>query len=397
MVFTRSLGLLGVVVVAAVAVAGCSGSPGIASSEPRKGEGPLRVEVVASGLEHGWDLGFLPDGRVLVPQRPGRLAMLSGTGPGAEVSSVDAAFDDVYVEHETGLMGLLVHPDFATTREFTTCQSHRTSTGEPEDVRLVTWRLAEDGRSAQRVKDPLLAGLPVNANGRHAGCRMELAQDGALLVGTGDAAFNGLAQDRSRLGGKVLRMNLRTGEPWPGNPWLDSPDPAERLALTYGHRNVQGVATRPGTEQVYVAEHGPRVDDEVNLVRPGGNYGWAPVGDPGGYDEDVPMTDLGRFPDAVPALWSSRWPTEAVCDAEFLSGPDWGDLDGTLAVTTLKGSKLILLQLSPDGEAVRQVAMPAELNGTHGRLRAAQRGPDGALYLTTSNGQDDKVLRVSRT
>ncbi|WP_073488499.1 PQQ-dependent sugar dehydrogenase [Streptoalloteichus hindustanus] len=380
----------------AVAVAGCSGAPGVASSEPRADEPRLRVDVVANGLEHGWDVGFLPDGRLLVPQRAGRLALVSSGSPGATVSPVEADFGDVYVEHETGLMGLLVHPDFATSRQFTTCQSRKAPSGPPEDVRLVTWKLADDGRSAQRVRDPLLSGLPVNPNGRHAGCRMELAHDGALLVGTGDAAFNGMAQDRSRLGGKVLRMNLQTGEPWPGNPWLGSPTPEERLTLTYGHRNVQGLATRPGTDRVYLAEHGPTVDDELNLVRPGGNYGWGPEGDPNGYDEDVPMTDRARFPEAVEALWSSGRPTEAVCDVAFLAGEQWGDLDGTVAITALKGRKLLLAHLSPDGQEVRRVTTPPELNGAYGRLRGAQRGPDGALYVTTSNGQDDKVLRITR-
>ena len=190
-------------------------------------------------------------------------------------------------------------------------------------------------------------------------------------------------------------MNIDTGEPVPGNPFLDSPNRNERLIYTYGHRNAQGVAPRPGG-QVFLAEHGPDVDDEINLVQPGGNYGWDPSrgGTEDSYDESVPMTDLQRFPDAVEAVWSSGDSTEAVCGATFLTGPQWGALDGMLAVTALKGSKLMLFRLAPDG-AVQELVVPPELDNTHGRLRAVQQGPDGALYVTTSNGSDDKVLRIT--
>ncbi|WP_199441273.1 PQQ-dependent sugar dehydrogenase [Umezawaea beigongshangensis] len=351
----------------------------------------LLVEEVAGGFEHAWDVGVLPDGRMLVTQRPGRLALVDGD----RVSQVAADFGDVLVRGEGGLMGMAVHPDFATSREFTTCQTHQEG-GTAVDVRLVTWQLSEDGTSARRVADPLLGGLPVNPGGRHSGCRPTVAPDGALLVGTGDAADGSAPQDRSGLGGKVLRIDLETGGAAEGNPFADSADEDERRLLAFGHRNVQGVAVRPGTGQVFTSEHGPDVDDEVNLLRPGGNSGWDPSrgGTAGGYDESVPMTDAERFPDAVPAVWSSGRPTEATCDLAFLTGERWGELEGTLAVTALKGSKLLLFALDEAG-AVRSVTIPEELDGTYGRLRAARSAPDGALYVTTSNGSDDKLLRIT--
>jgi aldose sugar dehydrogenase len=383
-------------VMALVLATGCTG----AHSQP-KGDAPrsvtapaLKVEVVASGLRHGWDVGFLPDGKALISQRPGRLTLLSSTRPGASTTNVRANFSDLFVNSEGGLMSLLIHPEFADNRRFVTCQTYQQS-GRGVDVRLINWRLAEDGRSAERVGEPLLTGLPVSS-GRHSGCRLELAADSSLLVGTGDAAQGVNSQDRTGLGGKVLRLDLATGGPAPGNPFASAANPRERLLWTYGHRNVQGVAQRPHSDQVFTAEHGPDRDDEVNLLHAGRNYGWDPSrgGTVGGYDEDVPMTDLRRFPDAVPAVWSSGTPTEAICGAEFLSGEQWGDLDGVLAVTTLKGSKLLLFTLDASG-AVRSIAVPAELNGTHGRLRGARLGPDGALYVTTSNG-DDELLRITR-
>ncbi|MGD9531355.1 PQQ-dependent sugar dehydrogenase [Pseudonocardia sp.] len=384
---------------ALVALAGCAapepatgtGSGPAATPVPRTDTPGLRVTPVAAGFENPWDIGFLPDGRVLMTERPGRISLLSSTRPGATVTPVQADLDDVYARGEGGLMGLAVHPDFATSGRFTTCQTHAEA-GRPTDVRLVTWQL--DGTTARRVADPLVGGLPIAASGRHSGCRPTIDADGLLVVGTGDSARGALSQDLTSLGGKTLRLTL-DGDPAPGNPFADAANPAQRLVYTYGHRNVQGVALRPGTGEVYTAEHGPSTDDEVNRLRPGGNYGWDPSqgGTVGGYDESVPMTDRERFPDAVPAVWSSGRPVEAVAGAAFLSGPQWGTLDGVLAVAALRGEKLLLMTLGPDG-AVASVGVPAELDATYGRLRAVRSAPDGSLLVTTSNSSDDQVLRI---
>ncbi|MGW7533995.1 PQQ-dependent sugar dehydrogenase [Amycolatopsis sp. NPDC054798] len=378
----RLAGLLASVLV----LAACSVAPASSPSGP----GRFAVQEVADGLEHGWDVAFLPDGSLLVPQRPGKLALVRD----GRATAVRADFSDVLVQGEGGLMGLVLAADFAKSREFTTCQTHQEN-GRAVDVRLVTWRLADDGASAGKVRD-LLTGLPVNPSGRHSGCRPTLAPDGALLVGTGDTARPTVAQDRHSLGGKVLRIAAKTGEPLPGNPFRSSADPIERRIYTYGHRNVQGVAIRPGTGQVVVSEHGPAFDDEVNLLRPGGNYGWDPSkgGTDSSYDESVPMTDTTRFPDAVRPLWTSGQLTEATSGAAFLTGKQWGADEGALVVVALKGQKLLLLHLDAAAK-VTGVTLPAEFNDKFGRLRAARSGPDGSLYVTTSNGSDDKVLRVT--
>lgn len=372
-----------------------SGRPVVGTAAGSPGNPPaLKVETVASGLEHGWDVGFLPDGRVLVSQRPAVLTLLSSSRPGATATRVSADLSDVMVRGEGGLMGLVVHPDFASSRLFTTCQTHQEG-DRPVDVRLVTWQLSADGASAVRVKD-LVTGLPLNPSGRHSGCRPTVTADGALVVGTGDIARGAYPQDRTNLGGKVLRVDLRTGKALPDNPFAAAQNPAERLVLSYGHRNVQGVAIRPGTGQIYTAEHGPSNNDEVNVIRPGGNYGWDPSqgGTVGGYDESVPMTDRERFPDAVDAVWESGATTQAVCATAFLTGSQWGRWDGALVVTALRGAKLLFMTLD-DAGSVTSVSVPPEFAGDFGRLRAARTGPDGALYVTTTNGEDDKLLRVT--
>ena len=403
--------IVGLVAAVGLALGGCSAEPPAAptsvdgggagnapaapvSAPTRTGTPDLDVQVVAAGLADVWDLGFLPDGRVLVSERSGRLSLLSGTRPGATVTPVRAELGDVYVRGEGGLMGLALYPDFARSRKFVTCATHAEA-GTPTDIRLVTWTLAADGTSATRVNDPLVGGLPINPSGRHSGCRPTFATDGALLVGTGDTARGDVAQDLTSLGGKVLRIDAATGGPAAGNPYADAANPAQRLVYDYGHRNVQGLAIQPGTGAAYSAEHGPDTDDEVNLLKPGANYGWDPSqgGTVGGYDESVPMTDLTRFPDAVRAAWSSGRPPEAVSGAAFLSGPQWGELDGALAVAALRGQKLMLMRLGSSG-AVASVSVPTALDGAFGRLRAVRLAPDGALFVSTSNGSDDKILRV---
>ncbi|HVK21308.1 MAG TPA: PQQ-dependent sugar dehydrogenase [Actinokineospora sp.] len=383
------------VLLATVLLAGCTTSAGtgeVPTSStvvvPSSANAPgLKIETVASGLTHGWDIGFLPDGKVLVTQRTGDIALLSSGLPGATVTMLKAETSTIMVRGEGGLMGLVVHPDFASSREFTTCQTHWEN-GEPRDIRLVTWRLTDDEKVATRVRE-LLTGLPVAQSGRHSGCRPTLAADGALLVGTGDTARPSIPQDKNSLGGKVLRIDLKTGEALP-----DNPIPGSRV-YTYGHRNVQGVALRPNG-QVLTAEHGPDKNDEINLLKAGANYGWDPSqgGKVQSYDEDVPMTDLQRFPDAIPAKWQSGETTEAICAATFLTGSQWGSLDGALVATALKGAKLMLFTLDNDAN-VKSVAIPPEFADQFGRLRAARTAPDGSLYITTSNGDNDKLLRVT--
>ncbi|WP_066905732.1 PQQ-dependent sugar dehydrogenase [Millisia brevis] len=353
------------------------------SGGPSDPTGAWTVEVVADGLANPWDVAQLPDGSFLVDERAGRLVVID---PDGAVTEVDADFDDLFARGETGLMGLVVDPAFDDNRRFYTCQGN----ADADDIRVISWRLSDDRRSAQRLDDPLVSGL-VLSTGRHGGCRLAFDDTGSLLISAGDAAIGTTPQSLTDLGGKVLRVDPADGSPAAGNPFADSADAATRLIFTYGHRNVQGLALRPDSGQIVAAEHGPSIDDEINVLVPGGNYGWDPGA--GGYDESVPMTDLD-IPGAIPAVWSSGSPTVAVSGATFLDGPQWGRYDGWLAIATLRGSHLMLVELAPDG-TVATVERPAELDGTRGRLREVLQGDDGALYVVTDNGDDDVLLRVT--
>jgi len=337
----------------------------------------LDVAAVADGFDHPWDVAQAPDGTLLVDERAGGFTAVL---PDGTVREVRADFGDLYAQGETGLMGLVLDPAFGQNRRLYTCQGVRWDgrTSLPASVAVIAWTVSDDWATATRVADPLVGRMPVNGrSGLHGGCRLVFSSDGVLLVGTGDTADGSVAQDPRSLGGKVLRVDPRTGE---------------RQVWTLGHRNVQGLAVRPGTGQVFSVEHGPDRDDEVNLLRDGGNYGWNPGG--GGYDESVPMTD----PDiagAIPAVWSSGKPTLATCGATFLQGREWRSYDGLLLVALLKGRGVLALRLDDDGALVEQFRLP-ELDGSHGRIRSLLQGNDGALYVTTDNGGNhDRLLRVT--
>ncbi|MCY3775740.1 MAG: PQQ-dependent sugar dehydrogenase, partial [Candidatus Aminicenantes bacterium] len=265
----------------------------------------LLVSTLVSGLSIPWDLAFTPDGTMLFTEKRGVLSSRRANGT---VRNVDAEFGDLFAVGETGLMGIVVDPDFASNRRFYTCQGHL----GPE-VQVIGWTIDADYTAATRVADPLVGGIPATS-GRHGGCRLRFGPEGYLWIGTGDAASGRIPQDLTSLGGKVLRVDPFTGAGAPTNPLAPS------RVYTYGHRNVQGLALRAGTSQMWSVEHGPQRDDEINLLEAGGNYGWDPVP---GYNESVPMTDLAKYPDAVEARWSSGSPTLAVSGGIFLEGSHW--------------------------------------------------------------------------
>jgi glucose/arabinose dehydrogenase len=354
----------------AVLLVGCSAAPAAGEQSPPSDAPQLQVEVVTDGLDHPWDVVQAPDGTLLVDERAGGFTAVL---PDGEVREVVADLDDLFAQGETGLMGLALDPAFAENRRLYSCQG--STEGE---ILVVAWTVAPDWSAAERAAEPLVDGLPLNeSSGRHGGCRLEFEPDGALLIGTGDTADGALPQDPASFGGKVLKADPATGEV---------------AVWTLGHRNVQGLAVRPGSGQVFSVEHGPDRDDEVNLLADGANYGWDPDGG-GSYDESVPMTDPS-IEGAVEAVWSSGKPTLATSGATFVSGAEWGAYEGLLLVALLKEQGVLALELDDAGAVLTQFRLP-ELDGTQGRIRTVQQGDDGALYAVTDNGGDDVLLRIT--
>jgi glucose/arabinose dehydrogenase len=345
----------------------------------------LHVTTLVSGLDHPWDVGFLSDGTMFFTQRAGVFSVRLTNGT---IRQLTADMSDFWASSETGLLSVEVDPLFASNRRIYTCQG---TTDNDFTVQVVAWTVNTALTAVTRVNDPLVGGID-GTSGRHGGCQLRVASDGALLIGTGDAGFGTNPQDTHSLAGKTLRVDRFNGAGLSGNPFFGNPSAGDPRIQTIGHRNVQGLAIQPGTGTAYNVEHGPDRDDEINQLVNGGNYGWDPVPTP--YNESVPMTDKTKFPSAIDAAWSSGFPTVAPSAATFLTGSAWGSWQGALAVSELKGASLHLFSVS--GNTATEIATPPELNGTHSRLRAAEMGPDNVLYLTTDNGNNiDEILAVS--
>jgi len=348
---------------------GAGGCSGTASPSDIR----LEVDDLISDLEKPWDIDWLPNGTLLVTERPGRLNVYLG---GVDAAPFIISPDDVVPRGEGGMMGLEVDPDFASNGYVYVCTT--SDAGGDPDVRLLRFTLRTPDGGAVLAREDIVTGMPYST-GRHSGCRPRFGPDGFLWVGTGDAAIGTNPQDDDSLGGKVLRVD-RNG--------AAAPDNANGfLWYSNGHRNIQGLAFRSDGIGIS-AEHGPSVDDELNLLV-AGNFGWDPVP---GYNESVPMTDLVKFPGAVPAVWSSGSPTLALAGATFVEGAAWGDWDGVLAVATLKARHLHVYFVDAEGG----VTAEERAIGDQGRLRTPRQGPDGLLYITNDGGAGDgKVLRVT--
>lgn len=336
----------------------------------------LTTSTIISGLDHPWDIAFLPDETLLMTERGGDISIVKDGK-----KSVIEHPDDVAARGEGGMLGLAVDPEFSPNRYIYTCFN---STLSGLDVRVARWKLSSDQSRLEDRKD-IIINIPANPSGRHSGCRIGFGADGNLWVGTGDAADANSPQDLDSLGGKILRVN-RNGSPVMGN--IDGGDPR---VYSFGHRNTQGLAFYKeaiGGSYGVSVEHGPGRDDEVNALAKG-NFGWAPGA---GYGESVPMTDTTRFPGAILSMWSSGDPTIAPSDASFLYGTQWGKWQNRLAMGVLKDKHLRLIEFKTDGTLGEQLRL---LDGEHGRLRAVTLGPDNSLYISTDNGgSEDKVLRV---
>jgi glucose/arabinose dehydrogenase len=333
----------------------------------------LSTAVVQGGLSIPWDVAFLPDGQMLVTERAGRVRVYASGSPSAAL--VRTVNIPVTTGGEAGLMGIAVDIDFASNRFVYVCAS-QTVSGAWRN-RVLRYSIRGDGSwGGLKV---LVGGML--ANTIHNGCAVEMDRNGRLWVSMGDAGNGNLAQNRSSLNGKILRMNREGGTP-SDNPVIGG---VKNIVYSMGHRNVQGIAIRPGTGQVYAIEHGPNVNDEINRVVAGGNYGWP-------CHSGNNTGPCGPSATTIAPLWASGGSTIATSGGTFVGGSQWADYNGQLFVSTLKESDVRRFGINEAGTSL--------LNpGTHfdnawGRIRASVLGPGGQLYLTTSDGSNDQVIRV---
>ncbi|MGH7391059.1 MAG: PQQ-dependent sugar dehydrogenase [Candidatus Rokuibacteriota bacterium] len=326
--------------------------------------GQPRVTVVAGGLDTPWALAFAPDGRIFVTERPGRLRVVRD----GRLQADPVATLAVTERGESGLMGLALDPAFAETGRLYLC--YTTEKGRRLVNRVVALVLRDGRAREERVLVDDIPGASI-----HDGCRLKFGPDGKLYATTGDAGESRLAQQRDSLAGKILRLDADGGVP-ADNPFAGS------AIWSLGHRNPQGLAWDE-RGRLYAAEHGPSglpcCHDEVNLILPGRNYGWPEVYGRGGDP---------RFVDPIVESGLGTWAPSGMA----FSG-------GSLYVAGLRGRALYQVRLTDDGRSAGTARLLAD---AYGRLRDVVAGPDGALYVTTSNrdgrgspaADDDRILRV---
>jgi glucose/arabinose dehydrogenase len=332
----------------------------------------LVATVIRSGLSIPWDLAFAPDGRMFVTERVGNILIYASAAPGA-AQLANAPVANINASGEAGLMSIELDPNFASNNLLYVCAS--TTDGGQWLNQVLRYRM--NGNTP--VFDGYVIRSGMRANSNHDGCRIRFGPDGKLWVTMGDAGNTANGQNPNVLNGKVLRVNTDGTVP-ADNPIM--PGAAARTVVyTMGNRNPQGLTFEPGTGRVIEVEHGDDTDDEINILRAGANYGYpvcrGPCGDP-------------RFVDPA---WSSGNITLATSGADFARGVQWGAYDGSLFVAQLKESDLRRFTFTGAVATQRDIFF----NGTYGRIRTVRQGPDASLYVTTSNGTGDRVIRITPT
>jgi aldose sugar dehydrogenase len=373
-----------VLVCALLLGASCNSQPhgrgaGEMASTPADGQRmQFRVETVAENLEVPWAIAFAPDGRIFFTERPGRVRVIENGKLRAEPVTT---IREVEPTGESGLMDLTLHPQFASNHYLYLAYAYR---GDGQRVRIVRFRETGNALAEPQV---IIENIP--AARFHAGTRTRFGSDGKLYITTGDATQRELAQRLDLLVGKTLRLNEDGSIP-PDNPFTQQPNARPEI-WSYGHRNAQGIAWQPGTNTQFQTEHGPSGfdgpggGDEVNIIEAGENYGWPAI--------HHTQTKEGMF---APLL--EYTPAVAPASAWFYRGEAFPQFRGNLFFGNLKGECLIRVVF--DGRRV--VSQERLLQGQYGRLREVSEGPDGALYLSTSNrdgrgkpaGNDDRILRL---
>ncbi|MDP2006990.1 MAG: PQQ-dependent sugar dehydrogenase [Rubrivivax sp.] len=391
---TRTTTILAVAVLTA-----CGGGGGAdnadAATPPAAPAGPLRATTLASGLVNPWSLAFLPDGRLLVTERPGRLRLVSADG--RSVSPAIAGVPAVDAAGQGGLFDVALAADFASTRRIFLSYAEAGSGAEAGRNGLaVGTALLNADVTALTGWQVIYRQAPKVASSGHFGGRIVVAPGGLLYVTLGDRQANserGKAQDLAQGHGKIVRIRADGSVPT-DNPFVGRAG-ALPTTWSYGHRNVQGAALHPTTGELWATEHGPQGGDELNRVQRGANYGWplvsygceygAPVG------SCAPVGGASTGPGFEPPV--SWWVPTSIAPSglAFYTGSRFPEWRGQLFMGALAGQALWRIELS--GNAV--VSREPLLTDLRERIRDVRQGPDGWLYLLTDSG-NGRILRVER-
>ena len=348
---------------------------------PPAPQSDVMVETVAEGLIHPWAIAFLPDGRMLVTERPGRMRLANMEG---QVTAPIEGVPKVFAQGQGGLLDVALAPDFQSsgTIYFSYAEPRE---GGRNGTAVARARLVE-GDDRPRLEDVqiIFRQQPSYRADVHFGSRIVVAPDGKLFITLGERFQMQYAQDLSRHWGKVVRINPDGSVP-EDNPFVGR-EGARPEIWSYGHRNPQAAGLHPETGELWIVDHGPRGGDEVNVVRKGLNYGWPIINYGRHYSgQDIPEKREGMEQPLY--YWD---PSIAPSGMTFYTAdraPQWR---GNLFVGALAGRHLARLVL--DGEEV--TAEEQLLKDLNERIRDVRQGPDGAIYVATDS-PNGRILRVT--
>ena len=354
-----------------------------ASTSFESSAGPLEVETVASGLVTPWSLAFLPDGRMLVTERPGRLRVVARNG---QLSPPVSGVPEVWASGQGGLLDVALDKDYAGNSTIYLCYAERAGSGGRTAVARGKLDAGAQPRLTQtkaifRQEGPL-------SSGNHYGCRFAQGADGNLFVSLGDHfGPRNEAQNLANHLGKIIRITPE-GEAPADNPFVGQSG-AKPEIWSYGHRNPQSLAIHPKSGKLWEIEHGPRGGDEVNIPAKGKNYGWPVIGY--GVDYSGAKIHEGTHKDGMEQPIKYWVPSIAPSGMAFYTANLFPAWRGSLFTGSINGVKG-LIRLGLDGEKV--TGEERLLQNLNEQIRDVRQGPDGALWLLTDNAAG-RILRIT--
>ena len=364
---------------AALGLLGTAATPALANQP--------KVAVVAHGLVNPWGLAFLPDGRMLVTERPGRMRLVGTDG---RLSPPLPGLPAVAAESQGGLLDVVADPRFASNRLVYWSYSETAADGDGNGTAVARARLdGPPGSERLAEVQVIFRQLPKVASRLHFGSKLVFGNDGRLFITLGDRfSRKDDAQTLDNHLGKIVRIEP-DGKVPADNPLVGKPGNPQPEIWSWGHRNVQGAAIHPTTGDLWATEHGPQGGDELNLVQPGRNFGWPVITYGRNYGIGTKIGDGTERADVVAPL--AHWVPTSIAPSgmAFLTSDRYPGWKGNLFIGALRGQALVRITL--DGNKV--ASQERLLQSQNERIRDVRQGPDGFLYLLTDNA-DGRVLKV---
>lgn len=351
----------------------------IISCNKKKSNGNNQPEldrrVVKQNLQHVWEIVWGADDHIWFTERDGKISRMDPSTGNVVFSST---VNDVVSSGEGGLLGLALHPDFLTNGLLYVVYNYNSASGYREKLVRYTY-------SNNSIANPTIIFDHIAASSIHNGSRIRVVNESSgvkIYFTTGDASSAQTAQDVNSRNGKVIRLNADGTVP-PDNPIAGNP------MWSYGHRNPQGLVF--ANNKLYESEHGPSIEDEMNIIEKGRNYGWPTVNGPcdGG---EVSFCTANNIKEPI---WSSGNGTIAVCGIDYYNSDKIAEWKNSILMTTLKDASMRQLKLSTDGNSIVSTAI--FFKNEYGRIRDVCISPSGNVYLCTSNGgNDDKIVEITK-